>query len=161
MANPQVIGPVVDWLLNVLQNMTAEQYGDLQPFAEFKQMWTGVAMNWPPVCVLPHSSQFDPEIEGAKHAENRLTVRFGVNGADPNEVGKLAVAYMLAVDAAIYQADAATPCVIAAAQYVTTRLFVTDHDYGPLFVKEGSFAYWPELHLAIETMEPLAQGANG
>jgi hypothetical protein len=142
-------------VLDALKGMTAAQYGGLEPFLDFRQSWTLAAMmNWPPVAVLPHSSLFDPEIVGAKASRNRLTVKFGVNGADPDQVTGLAVSYMLAIDAALYEADAVAACANS------KRFFIVDHDYGPLYERNGNFAYFPEMHLEIDITEPLAQGAD-
>jgi hypothetical protein len=151
MAAPQAIGPVLAWVLGVLQQMTEEQYGGLAPFAEFHQSWTWVVINWPSVGVMPMGSQFDPEIVGARYSVNRLKIKFGVNGADPDQVTADAIAYMLAIDAAIQAADLNTPCANS------KRLFVADHDYGPLWSgpNGGAFAKFPEMHLDVEIIESL------
>lgn len=149
MADPRVIGPVLQWLVDVLKNMTPAQYGGLEPFAEVHQSWTWTFMNWPPVGVLPRTSTFDPEIMGATHSANELTVRFGVNGADPDQLMADAIAYMLAIDAAIQAAATAAPCPNS------MRVFISAHDYGPMFggASGGGFAKFPELHLTVEVTE--------
>jgi hypothetical protein len=151
MATPQAIAPVVEWLLGVLQGMTVEQLGDLAPFGEFHQSWSWVFVNWPPVGVVPMTSQFDSEIVGAVASVNRLKIKFGVNGLDPDRVTADAINYMLAISAAIYQADHDAPCPNS------KRLFIVDHDYGPLFSgpNGGGFAKFPEMHLEVEITEPL------
>jgi hypothetical protein len=146
-AEPQFIAPVVAWVLTVLQDMTAEQWGELTPFADFHQSFTGVFLNWPPVAVMPRTSAFDPDIVGASHSNNRLTLKFGVNGADPDQVTADAMSYMAAVSRAIWAADRLAPCPNS------KRLFIADHDYGPLYEHQGSFAYFPELHLEVEVYE--------
>ena len=143
MANPQFIAPVVSWLVGVLQSANL---GTLAPFADVKQSWTGVVINWPPAAVMPRSSGFDPEIVGASHSENLFTVKFGVNGMDPDQVTADAMSYMLAIDQAI-EGAAWLP------QF--SRVFVQGHDYGPLYshLKDGGFAKFPELHLLVEVYE--------
>ena len=135
------IAPICEWLLGVLQSAPM---GELEPFAEFHKSWTGVAMNWPPVAVMPRSSAFDPEITGVSHSENLLTVKFGVNGPDPDQVAADAMAYMAAIDAAI----TAAPWPLD-----VKRVFVQQHDYGMLYERSGNFAKFPELHLLVEVYE--------
>ena len=36
---------------------------------------------------------------------------------------------------------------------VVSKVFVSRHDYGPLFAKDNGFAKFPELHLEVETYE--------
>jgi hypothetical protein len=144
----------VEWLLGVLRGMTAAQYGGLEAFAEVRKSWNWALPNWPPVGVLPGRSEFDAGIVGAKQSRNHITIRFGLNSEDPDEATAMAIAYMLAIDAAIYQADEATPCANS------KWLFIVDHDYGPLYGKDGKFAYFPEMHLYMDLVEPLAPGAD-
>ena len=141
MATPQFIAPIVSWLVSVLQNANM---GALPAFAEVKQSWTGAVINWPPAAVMPRSSGFDAEITGGSHSENLFTVKFGVNGRDPDQVTADAMSYMLAIDQAI-EAAATLPQI--------SRVFVQEHDYGPLFQKDGNFAKFPELHLLVEVYE--------
>jgi hypothetical protein len=141
----EFIAPVVDWLIGVLQKANL---GDLPAFGEVKQSWTGVVVNWPPAAVMPRNTGFDPEGQ-ARRQVHRLTVKFGVNGADPNQVAADAMSYMKAIDAAIGKAvwPADTPSL------AVTRVFVAAHDYGALWTKEGGFAKFPELHLEVEVTE--------
>ena len=139
MASPQFIAPLVTWLVGVVQGASTPI-----PFAEVKQSWTGVVMNWPSAAVMPRTSGFDPEFNGASHSENVLTVKFGVNGMDPDQVTADAMSYMLAIDQAIETATWPPQ---------VSRVFVQSHDYGPLFTKDGNFAKFPELHLLLEVYE--------
>jgi hypothetical protein len=138
---PEFIQPIVTWLVGVLQGA---QMGALTPFAEVKQSWTGIAMNWPVAAVMPRNSSFDPEITSKSHSENLLTVKFGVQGMDPDQVAADAMSYMLAIDQAI-EGAAWLP------QF--SRVFIEAHDYGALYQKDGSFAKFPELHLLVEVYE--------
>ena len=45
MPSPQFMAPLVSWLVGVLESA---ELGELSAFAEVKQSWTGVVMNWPP-----------------------------------------------------------------------------------------------------------------
>lgn len=141
MSAPQFMTPLVAWLTGVLENA---DLGELGPFAEVKQSWTGVVVNWPPAAVMAEKSQFDPAIEGCSHSQNLLTVKFGVQNADSDQLTADAMAYMQALDAAIRG---------AAAPENAARVFVQDHDYGLLYEKNGSFAKFPELHVLIEVYE--------
>ena len=140
MSAPQFMAPLVAWLVGVVEGAT---FGSLPGFADVKQSWTGVAVNWPMAAVEPRVSNFDPEISAASHSENRLTVKFGVQG-EPDQVTADAMSYMLGIDAAI-QAAARLPQM--------SRVFVEAHDYGPLYQLTGGFAKFPELHLVVEVYE--------
>ena len=142
----EFIGPVVEWLVGVLGQM---EFGDLglEAFAEVRQSWTGVVVNWPPAAVMPRSSAFDPEIQGLSHSSNLLTVKFGVNGTDPDEVTRMAEKYMKAVDDAIRRA---TP------PEQVTHVHIHQHDYGPLYGREGMIARFPEMHVEVEVYEGLS-----
>jgi hypothetical protein len=135
------IGPVVGWLKGVLKGA---DMGEMDAFAEIRESWTGVIINWPSASVMGRTSAFDGEIVGGSHSRNELTVKFGVNGSDPDQVVRDATAYMKAIDAAI-----------AGAEWLPTfsRVYVSQHDYGPLFERNGNFAKFPELHLMVEVYE--------
>lgn len=139
------IGPVVDWLVDVLENA---DLGELDDFAEVRKSWTGVVVNWPPCSVMARTTAFDDE-GTARNQKHTLTVKFGVNGADPDEIAVNAQAYMKALDAAIdgaaWPADTAT--------FAMRRVFIAAHDYGPLFALDGRLAKFPELHLEVEVYE--------
>jgi hypothetical protein len=143
----EFIAPVVDWLIGVIA--TAASYPTwpegLEGFAEVRKSWTGVCVNWPPVAVMPLGTSFDPEGQVVNEA-HAFTIKFGVNGDDPDQVTVDAMAYMKALDDLI-QAAAWDPAL------GLSRVFVSKHDYGPLFGKDGSFAKFPELHLEVEALE--------
>lgn len=142
MSQPQFMAPIVEWLIGVLKGA---ELGELEAFGEVRKSWTGVAMNWPPVAVMPRTSQFDPEISGASHSQNAITIKFGVNGSDPDDLTDLAMAYMLAIDAAI-EAAAPLPQI--------SHVHIGTHDYGPLYTgNSGGFFRFPELHLEVEVYE--------
>ena len=141
MASPQVMIPLVAWLVAVLEEV---QVNGQPAFAEVKQSWTGVVLNWPQAAAMPRTSNFDPEIVGALHSENLLTVKFGVQDADPDQVTANAMSYMLAIGQAIAEAPLPPNA---------TRVFIQAHDYGALYQRDGSFAKFPELHLLVEVYE--------
>jgi len=133
--------PLVAWLVGVLEGV---QSNGQPAFAEVKQSWTGVVLNWPQAAAMPRTSGFDPEVTGVSHSENLLTVKFGVQDSDPDQVTAIAMSYMAAVDAAI-EAAALPP--------KASRVFIQAHDYGALYQRDGSFAKFPELHLLVEVYE--------
>ena len=141
--------PIVEWLVSVV---AAADAGDLDGFAEVKKSWTGIALNWPPASVYPRNSSFDPEIMNASHSMNQITVKFGVRGTDPDQVTADAMAYMKAIDDAIYAAVGGD-----AMPRQVSRVFVAQHDYGPLYgeVKGGGMFRFPEMHLLVEVFENL------
>jgi hypothetical protein len=139
----EFIAPVVDWLIGVITAAALPE--GLEAFAEVKKSWTGVFVNWPPAAVMPRGTSFDPEGQSVNETHS-LTVKFGVNGDDPDKLTEDALAYMKAIDDAIRAAvwDPALGM---------SRVFVSQHDYGPLFAKDGSFARFPEMHLEVEAFE--------
>jgi hypothetical protein len=142
-------GPIVAWVVSLLSAPTtaaALTAAQLTPFGDVRESWTGVIVNWPEAAVMLRNIAFDPEIEGARQEAMSLTVKFGVNGADPDQVVSDAMGYMAAIDAAING---------AAWLPQMSRVFVAAHDFGPLFSKDGSFAKFPEMHLVVEVFEGL------
>ena len=141
------IGPVVDWVIATLQAATPGllSAAGVEPFGEFRKSWTGVAINWPPVAVMPRASDFDPETTSV-HTMHGLTIKFGVSSDDPDAIEVAATVYMKAIDDAITQA---TGTWLAQMSHV----HISRHDYGPLFGKDGGFAKFPEMILEVETYE--------
>ena len=91
---------------------------------------------------MARTTDFDTEGSG-RHSLHRLTIKFGVNGADSDQVTVDAMAYMKAVDDALTAA-------VDAWDSAMSRVFVAGHDYGPLYEKGGGFARFPEMHLEVE-----------
>lgn len=144
----EFIGPVVDWVAGVLTGDALAELliaAELEAFAEVKKSWTGVVINWPPVSVMPRSSDFDAE-GTAVHANHGLTIKFGVSGDDSDQLAADALAYMKAIDRAITASVGTWPASVS-------KVFVSRHDYGPLFGKDSGYAKFPELHLEVETYE--------
>jgi len=143
----EFIGPLVDWVAGVLTNGTAEllQTAGLDAFAEVRKSWTGVVINWPSVSVMPRVTDFDPE-STATHSKHGLTIKFGVESADPDQIEADAVAYMAVIHDAIGAAVGTWPAQVS-------HVHIARHDYGPLFGKDGSFAKFPEMILEVETYE--------
>ena len=139
--------PVIGWFTALLQGdalNAALRAANLAPFADVQQSWTGVVLNWPTAAVLYRGTTFDAEITGARMEAHVFTIRYGVNGADPDRVMTDAMNYMAAIDGAI-QGAVWLPQV--------TRVFVQQHDYGPMFGDKGRFAKFPEMHLIVEAFE--------
>ena len=144
----EFIAPVVEWVIGVVTGEAlAEllQAAGLDAFGEVRKSWTGVVINWPPCSVMPRSTDFDPE-GTAVHGTHALTIKFGVAGDDPDQVAADALGYMAAIDQAIAASVGTWPAVVS-------KVFVSRHDYGPLFAKDNGFAKFPELHLEVETYE--------
>jgi hypothetical protein len=143
----EFIAPVVEWLLGVLRDGTPALLAaaGLEPFAEFRKSWTWTAANWPPVAVMPRTTTFGREgtLRDQTHV---LTVKFGVNGADPEQLTADVMTYMTAIDDAIAAAEATWP---EAVKWV----FIGQHDYGPLYEKDSGFTRFPEMHIEVEAKE--------
>ena len=143
----EFIGPVVDWVIATLEARLPLilAAAELEPFVEYRRSWTGVGSNWPSLAVMARTTDFDTEGSG-RHSLNRLTVKFGVNGDDPDQVTTDSMAYMKAIDDALAAA-------VDAWDSAMSRVFVGTHDYGPLYEKGGGFARFPEMHLEVELYE--------
>ena len=138
------IAPIVDWLIGVVQGADFATPG-LEPFAECRKSWTGVCVNWPPCAVMALGTDFDPEGTAIRE-RHQFTIKFGVNGDDPDQVAVNAMAYMTAIDRAVAGACGAWPEAVS-------NVFVSRHDFGPLFAKDGAFAKFPEMHLEVDAYE--------
>ncbi len=142
----EFIGPVVEWLIGVIVARTPAllQAAGLDEFAEVRPAWTGVVLNWPTCSVYPGKTEFDPEGTSV-HSAHSITIKFGVSGADPDQVVRDAEAYMKAIDAAIAGA-------VGEWLPAISKVFVRSHEYGPLWSGKG-FAKFPELVVEVETYE--------
>jgi hypothetical protein len=134
------IGPVLDWLMDVV---TKADLGGLEAWGEVRKSWTGICAAWPPVAVMARNTGFDPE-GNAVHETHEFTIKFGVNGDDPEQIVADAIAYMKALDAAVNGASWIAPI---------ARVVVLAHDYGPMFAQGGNFAVFPDMHLEVEAYE--------
>ena len=72
---------------------------------------------------------------------------------EPDDLTDAAMAYMRAVDLALDQSFPADWEGKLGANGVVLRVFVSGHDYGPLFERGGVLARFPELELVVETEE--------
>jgi hypothetical protein len=136
----EFIGPVLAWLVGVVTDM---DMAGLEPWGEVKTTWTGISAAWPPVAVMARGTDFDPD-GTTIHEAHGFTIKFGIQASEPDGIATLAIAYMVALDAAI-QAAVWLPQM--------RRVFVSRHDYGVLFTSDGSWAKFPELHLEVEAYE--------
>ena len=143
---PDFIAPIVDWLLAAIQDATPPLLteSNLPPFTGYRKSWTWAFPAWPPVAVMARTTDFDPEIQTARHQSHHLTVKFGLNGIDPDRLTADAMQYVSAIDAAINGAPWLPQI---------SRVFIESHDYGPLYIKDSGIARFPELHVIIETFE--------
>jgi hypothetical protein len=118
-----LIAPLVDSFVALLQAMGT--------FNAVRRGWHGVLVNPPEAAVMPGKTQF--EAEGTTRANvNAITVRLGIQGADPEELTMRCMATVQAVDAAIeawFNAGSFPPQV--------TNVYVIEHDYGQLWGKQG------------------------
>lgn len=152
---PDFIKPVVENALRILRQYTLTE---LQPmardeFADFGKQFTGTVENFPAVWVMPVRTTFDADSQQSRNQEHLLRIIIAVAGADRDEIDDLAMDYAKAVDRALAAADAAKEWEGLLTGGLVRRVFVLEHDYGPLFVRDGGLARFPEISLIVETEE--------
>ncbi len=150
---PKFVGPVVEKLVAVLKQYTPGELAGREEFQEFGKQFTGVAKNLPAVWVTPARTAFDEESTGTRRQAHLVVIRFGVTGAEPDELMDAAMAYMRAIDAAIAKSETERDWEDAVAGGVVQRVYVSEHDYGPLFERGNVLARFPELGVVVEVEE--------
>ncbi len=117
---------------------------DLPPLNAVGGIFVGMTKNPPECWVMPAKTQFGEEgtFINQIHAVN---VKVAVVAGEPELVVEAALRYVWAIDEAIrgwVNWDARV-----------LRVFVREHDYGPVFEHASTFARFPELHLAVQMSE--------
>jgi hypothetical protein len=141
----------LDVVQQIIQKDTADRLQEMDtprvPFAEVARAFTGMMKNPPAAWVMPRMTDL-PDNDGNLIPEQDLvTVKLGVAGSDAESVEDAALDYVRAVDEALRAAA------VAELDPTILHLRVRQHDYGPLWQKEGGFARFPELHLVIDRLE--------
>jgi hypothetical protein len=149
----EFVGPVVDRALAILQARTPALLAAAgqRAFQDLGRQFTGIAVNFPSVWVMPIRTEFDAE-GSTRHQAHALTVKFAVEGSSPEDLAAVALAYMKAIDDAFTASDPAD-WVGALESGQVQRVFVRAHDYGPLFERGQVMARFPEMDLVVETQE--------
>jgi hypothetical protein len=142
----EFIGPVIDDLIAIVKKYTPAALAGAEPFLDFGKAFTGVVPNIPAVWVMPGQTLFDPDSTIVQQ-QHRVTVRFAVDGSEPDRVEEKAVLYMKVLDGSIRFAAPGDWTV------VPMRVFIQAHDYGPLYSRGGVPMKLPELHLLVEVNE--------
>jgi len=140
----QLIRPVIDKLLEVLAARTTG-------FVAFGRLFTGVMPNAPAVWVMPGRTVIDPECSMLGQA-HLVTIKFGVEHSDPDELMNAAMDGMAEIHGAIeasWPGDWVDAVTGGQVQSVTIR----EHDYGPTWTAGGMVAKFPEMDLLIEVEE--------
>lgn len=152
---PEFVGPVVDKMVEVLKKYTPGELGaGLAEFADFGKQFTGVVQNFPAVWVMPVRTAFDVESQHTRHGLHQVRIVFAVSGPEPDEVTVAAMAYMKAIDAAIAKSEVNRDWEgVLGASGVVQRVWVEEHDYGPLFQKGGVMTRFPEVAVLVEVEE--------
>lgn len=147
----EFIGPVIERMLAVLQARTPGLLGDRPAFASYGRLFTGGAGNLPAVWAMAARTQFGDE-EATLHQAHQITIVFGVEAGDPEELARLAMAYMRAVHLAIemsWPGDWAD--VIPGGVVMVVR--IREHNYGSTWAGGGTIAKFPELDVVVEVQE--------
>jgi hypothetical protein len=151
------IKPVVENTLRILEKYTLAELQpmDREAITDFGKQFTGVVPNFPALWVMPVRTTFDPDAQQSRRQEHLLRITIAVSGAEPDELDVLAMDYCKAVDRALVAAELATPNewqgLLVNGQVL--RVFVVEHDYGPLFEVGKGLARYPEMTLLVETEE--------
>jgi hypothetical protein len=139
-----LIKPVIDKLLEILA-------ADTTSFVEFGKLFTGAAANLPAVWVMPGRTVIDPECSMLRQA-HLITIKFGVQDADPNTLMDAVMALMVEIHDAI-SASWPADWVGAVTGGQVQSLAIREHDYGPTWTAGGMVAKFPEMDLVIEVDE--------
>ncbi len=147
---PDFIAPAIESVKAIIEKYTPallEAQG-LDPFRHCGKEFTGVVHAVPAVWVMPARTAFDPESVGTRAQEHTLHLLLAIGGAEPDDLATMAAAYLKAVDDAI-SGSAFEDWLIA-----PTRVFVREHNYGPLFVgKDGWMGRLPEMFVVVGAEE--------
>ncbi len=144
----QYIAPMVDGVISILNKlMPTTLPTGYAPFQQIDIEFTGIAPNPPQAWVMPVRTSMDDDGTSTKEV-HLLTVRFAVAAADPDELATAAMVYMKAISDALNAAQSSNWGTVA-----PFRIFVYQHDYGPLFQKDGVMMRFPELHLQLDVEE--------
>lgn len=146
------VAPVIDCLIKLLEHRLPSVLGSLPPFVDVGLVFTGIAVNFPALWVMPVRTAFDPEREHTRAQVHEIRVKFGITAPDANSTADLAMAYMAAIDSAITQSSIHEWNATMTAPLVR-GVFIRSHDYGPLYERGGVLARFPELELLVETEE--------
>jgi hypothetical protein len=154
---PEFVAPVIERLLEVLQkHLPTTLPTDQEPVTEFGRQFTGVTVSFPAVYVMPLRTVFDEDAQNYVHQAHQIQIKLAVSGSQPGDVTDAAMTYIKAVHLAIAQADAAGEFADAVTAGQVLRVFVSAHDYGPLFDRGSVLARFPEIELLVEVAEAEA-----
>jgi hypothetical protein len=139
-----LIKPVIDKLLEILA-------ADATSFVECGKLFTGAAANLPALWVMPGRTVIDQECSMLRQT-HLITIKFGVQDADPDALMNGAMDLMAEIHGAIeasWPGDWVNAVTGGQVQNVTIR----EHDYGPTWTAGGLVAKFPEMDLVIEVEE--------
>jgi hypothetical protein len=149
----EFISPIIDRVLTVLKEyLPTTLPTDREPVVEYGMQFAGVVANFPSVWVMPLRTVFDAEAQYL-HQAHQIQIKIAVTGSTPAEVTEAAMAYVRAADLAIAAGEAAGEFADAVPGGQVLRVFVSGHDYGPLFEAQRGMARLPEIELIVETAE--------
>jgi hypothetical protein len=147
------IEPIIEKMLAILAARTPVLLSEdgWPEFAEYGKVFTGGGANLPAVWAMAARTQFAEE-ESTLHQAHQITVKFGVQAAEPKELMRAVFAYMRAVHRAIEKSWSGDwEDAIEGGQ--VQRLFIREHNYGSTWARDGSVAKYPELDVVIEVQE--------
>jgi hypothetical protein len=142
----------IDVGISVVEALIAKYSPDLlrgmnrEPFTRMGRAFVGQLNGIAECWVGPMRTAFGDEGQLSDSA-SQVTVTIGVGGTDPEELVAMALDYVRAVHEAIASASPAEVDVRV------RRIFVGEHDYGPLWGKQGGFAVFPQIHVVIDQTE--------
>jgi len=119
------------------------------PFTGYAKTFVGQTVNPPECWVMPVRTPIDDE--GNTYKETHLvTIKFSITGSEPDDLDDAAMAYCAAIHNAI---EAAQPADWGAV--IPLHAHVFEHDYGPVYQRDGVTAKFPEVHLEVEVQEVI------
>jgi hypothetical protein len=146
---PFYIAPIVTALQGILASYMPDalEGSGLPAFLQVGAVFTGIMNNPPEAWVMGVRTQID-DAGNSLFQKHLVTVKFGVTASDPDNLWTAAAVYAKAISDAIAAAQPADWGVV-----VPNHATVIEHDYGPVFQKDGVLARFPECHVEVEVNE--------
>jgi len=140
----------VDNVIDLIAGKTPDILAGIDPgrkaFTSVKNSASLLALNPPQCWVTPVTQQFEDEGQ-SRSSRCNLRVTMAVSAGEPEALMAAALDYVRAVDRAIARATRAD------LDEAVKRIWIVEHDYGPMFAKDGGFSRLPQIHLVVEMEE--------
>ena len=150
----EFIEPIVTTLLAILEaRMPALCLAaEIPAPATYGRQLSDVPKNLPAIFVRPVRTQFDADSQHTRHQAHQVRIIIAVSSADPEALATLAMQYVAAVDSALWASDPGD-WTSTLTSGVVTRVWVAEHDYGPLYETARGLGRLPVVDVIVEAEE--------